>query len=134
MTRLAKRRERARNPRKFKLRQIGCCAESKEGLHSIAVGPVAQVVEQLTFNQWVEGSNPSGLTTVLFSLSADRSFCQKLSCFSKNVMATAFVLRHPARPKATWDGDDEAVERDTDVRVISALAVQRKPVSLPLGI
>ena len=23
---------------------------------------VAQVVEQLTFNQWVEGSNPSGLT------------------------------------------------------------------------
>ena len=28
-----------------------------------AVGPVAQVVEQLTFNQWVEGSNPSGLTT-----------------------------------------------------------------------
>ena len=25
-------------------------------------GPVAQVVEQLTFNQWVEGSNPSGLT------------------------------------------------------------------------
>jgi len=29
-----------------------------------AVGPVAQVVEQLTFNQWVEGSNPSGLTIV----------------------------------------------------------------------
>jgi hypothetical protein len=28
------------------------------------VGPVAQVVEQLTFNQWVEGSNPSGLTTI----------------------------------------------------------------------
>ena len=26
------------------------------------MGPVAQVVEQLTFNQWVEGSNPSGLT------------------------------------------------------------------------
>ena len=26
------------------------------------VGPVAQVVEQLTFNQWVTGSNPVGLT------------------------------------------------------------------------
>jgi hypothetical protein len=25
-------------------------------------GPVAQVVEHLTFNHWVEGSNPSGLT------------------------------------------------------------------------
>ena len=26
-------------------------------------GPVAQLVEQLTFNQWVAGSNPAGLTT-----------------------------------------------------------------------
>ena len=34
-----------------------------------AVGPVAQVVEQLTFNQWVEGSNPSGLTIFLRSFS-----------------------------------------------------------------
>ena len=25
-------------------------------------GPVAQLVEQLTFNQWVTGSNPGGLT------------------------------------------------------------------------
>jgi hypothetical protein len=25
-------------------------------------GPVAQLVEQLTFNQWVTGSNPVGLT------------------------------------------------------------------------
>ena len=30
------------------------------------MGPVAQVVEQLTFNQWVEGSNPSGLTIIRF--------------------------------------------------------------------
>ena len=29
------------------------------------MGPVSQVVEQLTFNQWVEGSNPSGLTNHL---------------------------------------------------------------------
>ena len=27
-----------------------------------SVGPVAQSVEQLTFNQWVTGSNPVGLT------------------------------------------------------------------------
>ena len=25
-------------------------------------GPIAQLVEQLTFNQWVTGSNPVGLT------------------------------------------------------------------------
>ena len=30
-------------------------------------GPVAQLVEQLTFNQWVTGSNPVGLTTSRFS-------------------------------------------------------------------
>ena len=27
-------------------------------------GPVAQLVEQLTFNQWVTGSNPVGLTNI----------------------------------------------------------------------
>ncbi len=31
--------------------------------YRIARGPVAQLVEQLTFNQWVTGSNPVGLTT-----------------------------------------------------------------------
>ena len=32
-------------------------------------GPVAQLVEQLTFNQWVTGSNPVGLTIFpLFSM------------------------------------------------------------------
>ncbi len=33
-----------------------------EGLKS---GPLAQLVEQLTFNQWVAGSNPARLTTFL---------------------------------------------------------------------
>ena len=28
-----------------------------------ASGPLAQLVEQLTFNQWVTGSNPVRLTT-----------------------------------------------------------------------
>ena len=32
-------------------------------------GPVAQLVEQLTFNQWVTGSNPVGLTKGFHSLS-----------------------------------------------------------------
>ena len=31
-------------------------------------GPVAQLVEQLTFNQWVAGSNPAGLTTFNYFL------------------------------------------------------------------
>ncbi len=35
--------------------------------HPIFGGPLAQLVEQLTLNQWVEGSNPSGPTT-FFSL------------------------------------------------------------------
>ena len=30
------------------------------------LGPVAQLVEQLTFNQWVTGSNPVGLTTFYY--------------------------------------------------------------------
>ena len=33
-----------------------------------ASGPVAQLVEQLTFNQWVTGSNPVGLTIYTKSL------------------------------------------------------------------
>lgn len=32
-------------------------------LQKLDSGPVAQLVEQLTFNQWVTGSNPVGLTT-----------------------------------------------------------------------
>ncbi len=31
-------------------------------------GPVAQLVEQLTFNQWVTGSNPVGLTNKINGL------------------------------------------------------------------
>ena len=35
---------------------------------AISVGPVAQLVEQLTFNQWVAGSNPARLTTKIKGL------------------------------------------------------------------
>ena len=31
-------------------------------------GPLAQLVEQLTFNQWVTGSNPVRLTTEINNL------------------------------------------------------------------
>ena len=54
------------------------------------MGPVAQVVEQLTFNQWVEGSNPSGLTKFLYlrSLSVDSRnlpFSQKSAAYKTSV-------------------------------------------------
>ena len=39
-------------------------------------GPVAQLVEQLTFNQWVTGSNPVGLTIIFKGLAEKRwAFC-----------------------------------------------------------
>ena len=41
-------------------------------------GPIAQLVERLTFNQGVEGSNPSGPTT-LFNIRL------RLGFFTKNV-------------------------------------------------
>ncbi len=34
-------------------------------------GPLAQLVEQLTFNQWVAGSNPARLTTFFKDLRDD---------------------------------------------------------------
>ena len=37
-----------------------------------ACGSLAQLVEQLTLNQWVEGSSPSG-TTILLQVSPDQS-------------------------------------------------------------
>ena len=40
-------------------------------------GPLAQLVEQLTFNQWVAGSNPARLTTVFKEL---RGFATFAAC------------------------------------------------------
>ena len=41
-----------------------------------ASGPLAQLVEQLTFNQWVAGSNPARLTTNIKGLAENRwAFC-----------------------------------------------------------
>ena len=36
--------------------------ESRTYHHFKNIGPLAQLVEQLTLNQWVEGSSPSGVT------------------------------------------------------------------------
>ena len=54
------------------------------------VGPIAQLVEQLTFNQWVTGSNPVGLTTV-FILS-----------FLFMVLCTCFVQRAKVLDIVFW--------------------------------
>src|SRR5690606_41814927 len=42
-------------------------------------GPVAQLVEQLTFNQWVTGSNPVGLTTLFLTVDLPRHLVYHLS-------------------------------------------------------
>jgi len=40
------------------------------------VGPIAQSVEQRTFNPWVDGSSPSGPTTYsLYSLDFESELC-----------------------------------------------------------
>jgi hypothetical protein len=37
------------------------------------VGPIAQLVEQRTFNPWVDGSSPSGPTFIEFQICTGRS-------------------------------------------------------------
>ncbi len=39
---------------------------SWKGLSLFAVGPIAQSVEQRTFNPWVDGSSPSGPTFTIY--------------------------------------------------------------------
>ena len=51
-----------------------CCNQRFLCYNSCCVdGPLAQLVEQLTLNQWVAGSNPSGSTIEKFE--ADTSLC-----------------------------------------------------------
>jgi hypothetical protein len=52
-------------------------------------GPLAQLVEQLTFNQWVAGSNPARLTTDLcnhFSIVCIMRACSGMVAVSCGVM------------------------------------------------
>ena len=53
--------------RKYSLDDFQCKAYP-----TLLDGPIAQLVEQLTFNQWVTGSNPVGLT---IKISQVISFC-----------------------------------------------------------
>jgi len=52
------------------------------------VGPIAQSVEQLTFNPWVDGSSPSGPTLFTFYLHSTDSVKSSNSCavVSKSLM------------------------------------------------
>ena len=42
----------------------------------IQVGPIAQSVEQRTFNPWVDGSSPSGPTVFFLGIQLEK--CEKL--------------------------------------------------------
>ena len=53
---------------------------SRQRLHKHRFcGPLAQLVEQLTFNQWVAGSNPARLTTVFNDLATKPAAIQAWS-------------------------------------------------------
>jgi hypothetical protein len=60
---------------------------SKCGRVFTTFGPVAQSVEQLTFNQWVDGSNPSRLR-ISHSPFRARGHCP-LSCWSHSLSSVA---------------------------------------------
>jgi hypothetical protein len=46
----------------------GLTSRISKGREPPTSGPLAQLVEQLTFNQWVAGSNPARLTTEIKDL------------------------------------------------------------------
>jgi hypothetical protein len=52
---------------------------------SLAVGPIAQSVEQRTFNPWVDGSSPSGPTRISTQTCSD----------TLTTLNAAFTLAHP---------------------------------------
>jgi hypothetical protein len=58
------------------------------------VGPIAQSVEQRTFNPWVDGSSPSGPTPSSFPLKAPRGV-------GKNQVIDELV---PAEKVNSWPG------------------------------
>ena len=41
---------------------------SRDSINELTYGPLAQLAEQLTLNQWVWGSNPQGSTILLFQI------------------------------------------------------------------
>ena len=53
-----------------------------------ASGPLAQLVEQLTFNQWVTGSNPVRLTTIFNDLAPSK----RLTDYIRATLGLFFIL------------------------------------------
>ncbi len=70
-------------------------------LNTRLVGPVAQSVEQLTFNQWVAGSIPAGLTNTFNDLA--EFFLQQ--CLKSLVFGT-IIGTISAPPKAVRNSAD----------------------------
>ncbi len=69
------------------------------------VGPVAQLVEQLTFNQLVAGSIPAGLTSV-FLRSRVASFVQiRFLAFSHSSTRSAISSGERLAPRRWISGD-----------------------------
>ena len=60
------------NPEIVELFSFSGLTLTADVLNYAASGPVAQLVEQLTFNQWVTGSNPVGLTIYIKGLAIKR--------------------------------------------------------------
>ena len=53
-----------------------------------ASGPLAQLVEQLTFHQWVTGSNPVRLTTIFNDLAPSK----RLTDYIRATLGLLFIL------------------------------------------
>ena len=60
------------NPEIVELFSFSGLTLTADVLNYAGSGPVAQLVEQLTFNQWVTGSNPVGLTIIFKGLAEKR--------------------------------------------------------------
>ena len=70
-------------------------------------GPVAQLVEQLTFNQWVTGSNPVGLTMFYKSAIVDPGQCPGIALLQRVASANKYlerVVMTPPSALAALDG------------------------------
>jgi hypothetical protein len=85
-------------------------------------GPLAQSVEQKTFNLLVEGSNPSRPTTLLKDQSAGDSTSPAAALFSMSLASVAGGLTRPRPSRATLgrSSSREAVLRERDASPFTA--------------
>ena len=55
-------------------------------------GPLAQLVEQFPFKEWVDGSSPSGLTkNILFNVLRNDFTLKILACYNRWVIKNNFI-------------------------------------------